>query len=622
MQIDQIQLDRLSVSKANMRAGKKPPDFADILPTIIKRGVIVPLIVRPNLVLSEVEGCADGHYEIVAGKRRYFASLEAAKQEQGERALPCIVVAEGDDADALEISMIENMLRQAPDPVTQWESYTRLVKEGRSVEDIAATFALTELQVKRILALGNLLPRIREAFRAEEIDAETVKHLTLATKAQQKAWLALFEGEDGYAPRGSQLKAWLFGGGAISVKAALFDMAGYQGQIVTNLFEEDGYFADSDAFWAAQQAEIEKRKAAYLEDGWSAVEIVPPQAHFSTWEHEKAPKRKGGRIYIAVNNRGEVTFHEGYVTTKEGQRLRKAGIEGADATALPKMVRPEITSTMNEYVSLHRHAAVRSALATKPQMALRVMVAHAVCGSRLWKVEVQDQRSRNQAVTESVETCVAEARFDERRCAILAVLGLDGEDLTVVADRQTHRSLEQVFARLLELPDAVVMEVLGVVMAETLAAGSELIESLGIQLGIDMADYWVADAAFHSLIRDREVLTAVLTEVGGATVAQAHAAEKAKTIKSVINDFLTGEKDRTKVDRWVPRWMAFPPSAYTTRGGVATVASASRAAWMAEPDTPLDPDPAAAGGAKAQEAEGESENAEAFEEVEEQRLAA
>src|SRR3546814_1635006 len=85
---------------------------------------------------------------------------------------------------------------------------------------IAATFALTELQVKRILALGNLLPRIREAYRAEEIDAETIRHLTLANKAQQRAWLALFEGDDTYAPRGSQLKAWLFGGGAISFKAA------------------------------------------------------------------------------------------------------------------------------------------------------------------------------------------------------------------------------------------------------------------------------------------------------------------------------------------------------------------------------------------------------------------
>ena len=250
------------------------------------------------------------------------------------------------------------------------------------------------------------------------------------------------------------------------------------------------------------------------------------------------------------------------------------------------------------------------------------MVAHAICGSRLWKVEVQDQRSRNQAVTESIETSVAEARFDERRCAILAVLGLDAEDLTVVADRQTYRSLEQVFARLLELPDAVVMEIMAVAMAETLAAGSELVESLGIQLGIDMADYWVADAAFHDLIRDREVLTHILTEVGGATVAQAHAAEKAKTIKSVINDFLIGEKDRTKVDRWVPRWMAFPPSAYTTRGGVATVSNANRAAWMAEPETPLDPDPAAAGLAVAPEVEEAADAVETVEDVEEQRLAA
>ena len=131
------------------------------------------------------------------------------------------------------------------------------------------------------------------------------------------------------------------------------------------------------------------------------------------------------------------------------------------------------------------------------------------------------------------------------------------------------------------------MEVLGVVMAETLAAGSELIESLGIQLGIDMADYWVADAAFHSLIRDRKVLTAVLTEIGGVTVAQAHAAEKAKTIKSVINDFLTGEKDRTKVDRWVPRWMA-SKRLFKTVGGVnvSSLTYAYDAAMMASAAMP------------------------------------
>ena len=613
MQIESIRLDRLSVSKANMRQGKKPPDVADILPSVIRRGVISPLFVRPN--------CADGHFEIVAGKRRYFASLEAAKQGQDEVTLPCIVLADGDDADALEVSMIENMLRQAPDAVTQWESYTRLVKEGRSVDDIAATFALTELQVKRILALGNLLPRIREAYRSEEIDAETIRHLTLATKAQQKAWLALFEGDDTYAPRGSQLKAWLFGGGAISVKAALFDMADYSGQIVTNLFEEDGYFADSDAFWAAQQAEIEKRKAQYLEDGWSAVEIVPPQSHFSTWEHEKAPKRKGGRVYIAVSNRGEVTFHEGYVTQKEGQRLRKAEAEGKDVAALPKTVRPELTSALTAYVDLHRHAAVRTELAARPHVALCVMVAHAICGSPLWGVKVQEQHSRNDAINESIETCVAEAKFDERRRAVLAVLGFDPERASVTRQGYDGGSLVPLVTRLLELPELVVLEVAAVVMAETLASGSELIETLGLTLGVKMADYWVADQAFYDLLRDREVATAVLAEVGGNSVAEANAKEKGKVIKGVIADCLTGSNGRAKVDGWVPRWMAFPPSTYTQRGGVATVVAANRAEWLAESEAPLDPDPAAADAAGEVDTD-EAETADALEEADEQRLAA
>jgi ParB family transcriptional regulator, chromosome partitioning protein len=610
MNIDHISLDRLSVSKANMRAGKKPPDIADILPSIIKRGVISPVFIRPN--------CADGHFEIIAGKRRYYASLEAARQGKDDVTLPCITLTEGDDADALEISMIENMLRQAPDQVTQWESYTRLVKEGRSVEDIAATFALTELQVKRILALGNLLPRIREAFRAEEIDAPTVKHLTLATKAQQKVWLALFEDSDGYAPRGSPLKAWLFGGASISTSMALFDLAEFDGAIVKDMFEEDGYFADADQFWAAQSAEIERRKAAYLEDGWSSVEIIPPGTHFNDWQYEKTPKRKGGRVYIQVKAKGEVIFHEGYLTDKEARRRDD---ETSGTIKQPAPARPEITSAMTSYIDLHRHAAVRSVLAAQPSLALRVMVAHAICGSPLWRVEVQDQRSRNAAVTESIETSVAEARFDERRRAVLAVLGFDPESPEVTKGHEPEQGITGLFARLLEIPDRTVMEVLAIVMAETLASGSCLIESIGLHIGIDMADYWVADDAFYGLIRDREVLIAILREVGGDAVAQAHVAEKGKTIKSVINDFLTGENGRAKREHWVPRWMAFPPSAYTERGGVATVAAANRVRWQAEAEEPTDPAPQAPA-LLPEPGNDAEETAEVLSEAEPERLAA
>jgi ParB family transcriptional regulator, chromosome partitioning protein len=609
MKLAHIDQDRLSISPANMRNGKKRPDISDILPSVRARGMLVPLLVRQN-------GSAET-FEIVAGRRRFCAAQVIANENGTPEPLPCAIMEAGDDAAALEASLIENTARLDPDEVTQWESFTRLVKEGRTIDEISMTFGLPELMIKRILALGNLLPRIRAAYRDGEIDKTSVRHLTLATKAQQKTWLALFDDPQASIPHGHQLKAWLFGGASISTSVALFDTECYEGRIVDDLFESDGYFGDVDQFFAAQMTEIEIRKAAYIADGWSDVVILASGERFNNWDHQATPKRKGGRVYVSLARNGEVAFHEGYLTTKEASRIAK----GETPAALTKPSRPEITAAMTTYVDLHRHAAVRSALATKPHLALRVMVAHAICGSPLWCVKVQDQRSRNVAVDESIETCVAEARFDERRRAVLAVLGFDPEEPNVTLGHDPEHGITGLFLRLLDLPDAVVMEVLAVVMAETLASGSCLIESIGLHIGIDMADYWVVDDAFYGLMRDREVLTAILSEVGGTAVAQAHAAEKTKTIKSVINDCLTGEKGRSKVDHWVPRWMAFPPSAYTTRGGVATVTAANRAAWLAEPEVPLDPDPTVAVTA-AVEAGDDTETTEAFKESEEQRLAA
>ncbi|MGC1468582.1 MAG: ParB/RepB/Spo0J family partition protein [Sphingorhabdus sp.] len=608
MKLDHIALDRLSISPANMRSGKKPPDISGILPSIRARGIIMPLLVRPN--------GSDTTFEIVAGSRRFLAAQVVATENGFAEPLPCAIMEAGDDAAALEASLIENLARLAPDEVTQWESFTRLVKAGRTPDEISMTFGMPELTVKRILALGNLVPRIRQLYRSEEIDATSVRHLTMATKAQQKTWLALYDDPQASIPKGHQLKAWLFGGASISTSVALFDLETYQGRIVKDLFEKEGYFGDLREFEDAQRAAIEERKVAYIEDGWSDVVVLPDGQYFHRYEFATTPKRKGGRVYVTIAHNGEVAFHEGYLTEREAKRIAKG--EAPDATT--KASRPEITAAMTSYVDLHRHAAVRSALAANSGVALRVMVAHAICGSPLWGVRVQDQRSRNEAITESIETSVAEARFDERRRAVLAVLNFDPDEASITLGHEPRNGVSGLFQRLLELPDMVVMEVLGVVMAETLASGTGLIETIGLHLGVKMADYWVADDAFYGLVRDREVLTEVLREVGGDTVAQAHATEKGKTIKSVINDYLTGSNDRIKVEQWVPRWMAFPPSAYTQRGGVATVAAASRAAWLAEPEIPLDPDPAAVA-AEAVEG-GDADDAEAIEDMEEQRLAA
>ncbi len=424
-----------------------------------------------------------------------------------------------------------------------------------------------------VLALGNLLPRIRDLYRAERIDRVTVRHLTLASKSQQRAWLALFDDAHAHVPIGHQVKAWLFGGQSIPVRFALFDIAGFGGATIADLFGEDRYFADPEAFWTAQNAAIAAARDAYRAAGWADVVVIPPAEHFHVWEHEKAAKRKGGRVYIDVRATGEVTFHEGYVTRAEARRIARG-----DTTPPPKPHRPELTSSLQTYVDLHRHAAVRAALIGHSGLALRLLVAHAIVGSPLWAVRPEPQATRNQDVRDSVARCRAEAVFQAERRVVLDLLGFATEDPTVTGGNGDDYGVAGLFLRLVALPDEAVMRVLAIVIGETLAAGSTAVEALGGELGIAMADWWQADDAFFTLLRDRAVLGRIVADVAGEPVADANAGAKTQTLKRIIADHLDGAQGRDKVERWVPRWMQFPPTAYTERGGVATVAAHARVA--------------------------------------------
>ena len=563
MELKHIDLSCLSVSPANMRVKGKTPDLANILPSVRARGVLVPLIVRAN-------GSPET-YEIVAGKRRYYSALAVAEETGEAEPLPCAVIAAGDDAAALEASLIENIARLDPDEVTRWETFTRLVREGRRPEDIASTFGLTDLQVRRTLALGNLLPRIRGLYRRGEIDAATVRHLTLASKGKQREWLALFDDETAYCPTGSQLKAWAFGGASIPVSAAQFDLADYTGEIVSDLFGDERYFANAETFWAAQIAAIDARTQAYRDAGWSEVVVLPTGTAFQTWEYERRTEAKGGRVYISVGQRGDVAVYEGYVTVKEARREAK----GEALTERP--ARPETSAILNDYIDLHRHAAIRAKLADAPGVALRVAVAQLIAGSALWSVRVASQRAGTDVVTESVEISPSEGRFDAKRRAILAMLAFDPETPTVTGGNGYDEGLTQLFVKLSTLSDADVLAVLAIVVGETLDPRSDIVDVLGLHLCVDMAAVWQADAAFVDALRDREVLLAMIGEVAGPAVADANVKEPVKTLRMILRDCVDGTGGRAKAEGWVPRWLTFPATAYTGRGGVGSVARSARA---------------------------------------------
>lgn len=558
MQLQHIELGKLKNAAINMRHAKKAPDVSDILPSIKSRGVLVPLLVRPN---------GDGEtFEIVAGRRRYFAAKRVADDGGEVEPLPCAVMEPGDDAAALEASMLENIARLDPDEMTQYETFVRLTKAGKTAEDIASTFGITELMVKRRLALGDLLPKIRAAYRDEEIDAETIRHLTMATKRQQRDWLKLFSDPEQYAPRGYQLKQWLFGGQQISTEVALFPLEAYKGQTVADLFGERGYFVDADQFWALQNEAIAAKRDALLADGWADVSILETGERFHSWEHEKTPKEDGGRVFVTVSHCGEVEAHEGWLTRKEANAKRRTKEKPDGPQDEKTELRPELTNPAQNYIELHRHAAVRHAMLGHPGVALRLMVAHAIGGSGLWRTEADPQSTRKDETAESVAKSKAEAALAEERKAILKLLGFAEHGHTVVRNNGDDYRVAEVFVTLLKLSDDDVLHVLAIVMAETLQSGTAVVELLGQHLNVDMRGYWEPDHAFFDLLRNKPAINAMVRHIGGKRVADGNVTATTKAQKKIVRDFFTGD-GRKQVKDWLPRYMEFPFKAYTKGGG-------------------------------------------------------
>lgn len=552
MQTQAIALNQLHVSPLNMRAERKEPSLkrmaaiaANIIPTVRERGILTDLIVRKN----------NSGFEILAGRRRFYAA-KVIESERGEfPPINCDVRENITDADARELSLIENVAREDADEITCFETYSALIHEGRTVDEIARTFGKTERQVTQSLAIANLLPRIRDLYRSDELDAGDVQLLTMATKTQQRDWLKLWGDND--APIGQSLKGWLFGGQAIRAKVALFDLTSFDGKIVGDLFSEDGYFANADAFWRAQDEAIAARRDGYLAAKWCEVVVLERGAYFQQWDFVKAGKKHGGRVYIEPTHTGEVRFHEGYITQSEATKAKKKGKAADGEDAAPQAaVRSPITKTMQNYLDLHRHAAVRLAILSRPSDALRLLIAHAVAATGNWSVKPDARRADSAAVTQSVADSEAQRLFDAEAKAVRALLApaFDEPDDAAVSGQGHHDAAItfRVFQRLLKLKDADVGRIATFVMAETLAAGSDVVDAFGVHAKVETRDHWTPDQAFFDLLRDRDTVHAMLAEVSGKKAADKLVSAKLKDQRAALASAVATSQG------WCPGWMRFP----------------------------------------------------------------
>ena len=108
----------------------------ELAASIAARGLIQPIVVRPH-----------GHdYQIVAGERRWRAAQRARLHE-----VP-VVIRELDDAETLELALIENIQRQDLNAIEEAQAYQRLAGEYGHTQD-----ALAKIVHKSRSHVANLL---------------------------------------------------------------------------------------------------------------------------------------------------------------------------------------------------------------------------------------------------------------------------------------------------------------------------------------------------------------------------------------------------------------------------------------------------------------------------------
>ena len=120
--------------------------------------------------------------------------------------VPCKIAANGN---AGELSLAENVIRIAMHPADQVVAFSQLARSGVTVAAIAARFGVAERLVEQRLRLGNAAPELLDAYRADDIDLETLKAFSITTDHDRQRTIWERVAGQGYRPSAWQVKRML-----------------------------------------------------------------------------------------------------------------------------------------------------------------------------------------------------------------------------------------------------------------------------------------------------------------------------------------------------------------------------------------------------------------------------
>jgi len=120
--VQRVPLDRIRPCPFQPRKDFPHDALAELADSIREKGIVQPLVVRNR----------DGHFELIAGERRWRAAQLAGLNE-----VP-VIVREADDRAVLELALIENLQRENLNPIEEAQGYAQLIGQFQLTQEQAA----------------------------------------------------------------------------------------------------------------------------------------------------------------------------------------------------------------------------------------------------------------------------------------------------------------------------------------------------------------------------------------------------------------------------------------------------------------------------------------------------
>ena len=193
VQMREIPVDLIAPNPRQPRRHFDEATLAGLAESIRHQGILQPVLVRPVV---------GGRYEIVAGERRWRAAGLA-----GLESLPALVHAR-DDAQSLEVALVENMAREDLNPVEEARACAALVEElGLTREEVGRRVGRSRVAVSNLLRLLDLPDEVLEALEHGELTEGHGRALLLADDHDARRRLARDAVREGWSVRTTEARA-------------------------------------------------------------------------------------------------------------------------------------------------------------------------------------------------------------------------------------------------------------------------------------------------------------------------------------------------------------------------------------------------------------------------------